>query len=95
MVKGELFLGAEKSTHSKKTKERVKEFLAPYEIIPFDSYASEIYAQIRGTLEKSGNIIGGNDLIIASTVLSANGTLITNNQNEFKRIMKLKTESWI
>lgn len=95
MVKGELLLGAEKSTHPKKTKDRVKEFLTPYEIISFDSYVSEIYAQIRGTLEKKGNFIGGNDLIIASTVLFSNGTLVTNNQNEFKRIKRLKTENWI
>lgn len=95
MVKGELLLGAEKSNNPKKTKEMVAEFLAPYEIISFDSDTSEIYAQIRGYLEKKGDIIGSNDLIIASTVLSSNGTLITNNQTEFKRIKSLKIESWI
>lgn len=46
------------------------------------------------TLKKKGIIIGPNDLIIASTVLSTNGILITKNIKEFMRIKELKIENW-
>lgn len=95
IVKAELFYGAEKSDSVKKNIEKIQSFLRPYIIAPFDSQSSEIYAKIRSQLEKGGEIIGANDLIIASTVLSNKGTLITNNQNEFKRVQKLKIENWI
>jgi tRNA(fMet)-specific endonuclease VapC len=45
-------------------------------------------------LQKAGKPIGGNDLIIASTVLAANGVLVTNNEQEFCRIDKLKIDNW-
>ena len=95
IVKAELFFGAEKSNDTKKNIEKVEKFLQPYEIVPFDSKASEVYAKIRVHLEKVGNIIGANDLIIASTVLCHKGTLVTNNQREFKSVKKLELENWI
>lgn len=38
--------------------------------------------------------IGGNDLIIASIVLSEDGILVTNNVDEFSRIKDLRIENW-
>jgi len=94
IVKAELLLGAYKSNNPEKTKKRVNEFLLPFIILPFDDEASIIYAKIRGMLEKRGNIIGPNDLILAATVLVHQGILITNNVDEFRRIKELKTENW-
>lgn len=94
IVKAELLLGAYKSNNPEKTKKRVDEFLLPFIILPFDDEASIIYAKIRGTLEKKGDIIGPNDLILAATVLTHEGILITNNVDEFRRIKELKTENW-
>lgn len=94
IVKAELMYGAEKSESKNKTKEKIVEFLLPFEIVGFNDEATEIYGKTREYLEKKGMIIGPNDLIIASTVLSQNGTLITNNAKEFKRIKELKIENW-
>jgi tRNA(fMet)-specific endonuclease VapC len=94
IVKAELLLGAYKSNNPKKTEEKVTEFLLPFTIIPFDDEASLIYSKIRGSLEKKGQIIGPNDLILASTVLANDGILVTNNVEEFKRIKELKIENW-
>ncbi len=69
-------------------------FLEPFEIIPFGDTEAEIYSEIRSELEKKGKPIGPNDLLIAASVISGNGTLITNNVNEFKRIPSLKVENW-
>ncbi|MBN1619488.1 type II toxin-antitoxin system VapC family toxin [candidate division WOR-3 bacterium] len=94
VVKGELLLGALKSQNSKRTMEAVKSFLFPFEIIPFDDSASEIYSNIRFILEKSGKTIGPNNFIIASIALSRKGFLVTNNEKEFKRIPGLKIRNW-
>ena len=50
---------------------------------------------MRAKLEKEGNVIGPNDLLIASIVLANDGILVTNNINEFNRIKKFKIENWL
>lgn len=94
IVKAELLYGAKKSNQSTSNLEKVNLFLEPFEIVDFDSDSSIFYSDIRYNLEKIGNIIGPNDLLIASTVISKNGTLVTNNVKEFKRVKDLKIENW-
>lgn len=94
IVKAELLFGAAKSNRKKQNTELINKFLLPLEIIPFDSRAAGFYAIVRSSLEKKGKVIGPNDLMIASIVLANNGTLVTNNIKEFKRIGKLKVVNW-
>ena len=94
IVKAELFYGAEKSVIKEETKEKINEFLLPFEIIGFNDEATEVYGATRRSLEKKGLIIGPNDLLIASIVLSENGILVTKNIKEFERIKELKIENW-
>lgn len=94
MVVAELRYGVEKSAKRDFNSERLERFISRYEIVPFDDNATKCYAEIRTILEKRGEIIGANDLVIAATVLSNGGTLITRNVKEFSRVKDLKTESW-
>ena len=94
IVKAELLLGIEKSRQKKNNKIIYEKFLEPFEVISFDDKAAIQYAIIRARLEKAGTIIGPNDLIIASIVLSHNGILVTHNVSEFKRIPGLLIEDW-
>ena len=94
IVKAELLYGAVKSKKRKENKITVNKFLLPFEIIPFDDKAAEIYAQIRADTASQGTPIGPNDLIIAATVLANTGTLISNNENEFSNIGGLEIENW-
>lgn len=94
IVKAELLFGLEKSKRKNLIKEKYKQFLEVFEIIPFDDAATHCYAKIRMILENKGTIIGGNDLLIASIVLARNGTLITHNVKEFNRVPKLSIEDW-
>jgi tRNA(fMet)-specific endonuclease VapC len=94
IVKAELLYGAEKSKNRSSNVDKVLKFIDPFEIIPFDDEASIFYSKIRSSLEIKGTIIGPNDYIIASIVLSKNGILVTNNESEFKRIKNLKIENW-
>jgi len=88
LVKAELLLGVEKS------EKKAQLFLEPFEIVGFDDGSALVYAKIRASLESRGRIVGPNDLIIAATVMSRNGILITHNTKEFKQISGLRIEDW-
>lgn len=94
IVSAELEYGAKKSSDYQKTIEVYRKFLSIYKVVPFTENEIEIYGDIRSELEKGGNMIGANDLLIASIVLSHNGILVTHNVGEFARIKKLKIEDW-
>ncbi|HPA63121.1 MAG TPA: type II toxin-antitoxin system VapC family toxin [Spirochaetota bacterium] len=94
IVKAELLYGAEKSQNKETNKNLIIKFLEPFEIKDFDDKCTIEYSKIRSALELKGTTIGPNDYIIASTVLSNDGILITNNVDEFKRIKNLRIENW-
>ena len=94
MVAAELLYGAEKSMKRQYNLRIFKLFLSLYEIAGFDEKAAIIYAAIRAELERNGQMIGGNDLVIAATVLAHEGTLITHNTNEFSRVNGLVVNDW-
>jgi len=91
----ELNYGVSKSKYQKQNSKRLEEFLAPFEILPYDENASRFYGKIRAQLESDGNIIGPLDMLIAAHALSKDIVLVTNNEKEFKRIKSLKVENWV
>lgn len=93
MVKAELLYNAEISKKSKENLLAVKQFLLPFDVVPFDDNAATEYSQIRNALEKMGMVIGPNDLVISATVVTHNGILVT--EKEFGRVPGLRTENWI
>ena len=95
IVKAELLLGSYKSDQRAKNLDKLERFLQPFEIIPFIDLVTYVYADIRCTLEKTGQIIGPNDLLIAAIVKFHEGILITNNTEEFKRVKGLQLENWV
>jgi tRNA(fMet)-specific endonuclease VapC len=95
IVKAELLYGAEKSEQKERNLKICTNFLEPFEIVGFDTHAAEIYAKIRSSLEKNGRIIGPNDLILAATVMSKRGILVTHNVREFACVEGLHFEDWV
>jgi tRNA(fMet)-specific endonuclease VapC len=95
IVQAELLTGAMKSQNRDHNLAAIRSFLAPLTIVPFDNKGAEYYAKIRSDLELQGRGIGPNDIIIAATVLSHGGTLVTNNTGEFKRVPGLKLVNWL
>ena len=91
----ELYYGAEKSKSQEKNKERVKQFVSTFEIIPFDEKSCTTYAKVRYELERLGIPIGPMDLLIASISLTYNFILVTNNSQEFKKVKGIKLENWV
>ncbi len=94
IVKAELLVGAEKSERKKENFDKINRLLLPLEVIGFNDLESIEYSKIRASLEKKGEVIGPNDIIIASIVKANNGVLVTNNTKEFKRVKGLKIKDW-
>jgi tRNA(fMet)-specific endonuclease VapC len=95
IVKAELLFGIEKSKQKEENQKIYDKFINTFEIINLDNESLKYYAKIRYGLEKNGNIIGSNDLFIASITLAHNGILVTHNTNEFRRIPQLAVEDWV
>jgi len=90
----ELMNGAKKSRQIETNTAKLNELAELLKIYPFDQKAAVFYGDVRSTLEKKGEIIGSNDLLIASHALSLGLTLVTNNEKEFNRVQGLKIENW-
>jgi tRNA(fMet)-specific endonuclease VapC len=95
IVKAELVLGADKSIRREKTIEILEAFLEPFETVSFIDQMCYTYADIRCKTEMGGNLVGPNDLLIASIVKFHEGILITHNVKEFSRIETLQIEDWV
>jgi tRNA(fMet)-specific endonuclease VapC len=91
----ELWFGAAKSSRPKSTRDSVDHFLAPFEILPFETAAAAEYADIRHALEKKGRPIGERDLLIAAIAKSRKLTVVTHNVREFARVSGLEVEDWL
>ena len=91
----ELQYGVEKSQHQHQNQTALNLFLAPLEIVNFDTYAAQHYGQIRTKLERLGTPIGAYDLLIAGHAQSLDIILVTNNTREFIRVSNLRVENWI
>ena len=91
----ELHHGAEKSERVAQNLEVIEEFASRLEILPYTEKASQHYGSIRSVLEKSGQVIGVNDLHIAAQARSEGLVLVTNNVREFERIPALAVENWV
>ena len=61
----------------------------------FDGDADRQYAEIRATLERAGQTIGANDLLIAAHARTLDLTLVTNKLREFERVPGLRLEDWL
>ncbi len=91
----ELMNGAKKSQRVEANVAILNELAELIEIRPFDKRAAICYGDVRSILEKKGNVIGSNDLLIAAHALSLDWILVTNNEKEFKRVDGLRIENWI
>jgi tRNA(fMet)-specific endonuclease VapC len=64
-------------------------------ILPLAEDADCHYAVLRADLERRGEPIGANDMLIAAHALSIDAVLVTDNLREFRRVQGLKLENWL
>jgi hypothetical protein len=63
-------------------------------ILDWPAEAAKDYAEIRAYLQKKGKMIGSNDLLIAAHARYLRAILVTNNEDEFRRVPGLKIDNW-
>lgn len=94
MVACELRYGAVKK-NSAKLAQRLDEVLASISVLSLDREIEQHYASIRADLERRGEPIGQNDLLIAAHALALDAVLVTDNVREFERVKGLRVENWL
>ncbi|CAK8712935.1 Ribonuclease VapC [Candidatus Electrothrix aarhusensis] len=74
---------------------RVEQLLNTLPVLPLEENVAHQYGEIRTVLERAGQPIGGNDLLIAAHALTLRLTVITANLREFTRVPGLAVENWL
>ncbi len=90
-----LLYGAERSNDPPRIRREVERFAARLTVLPFDREASAHTADMRGDLERRGNLIGPYDLMIAGHARSRGLVVVTGNLGEFQRVLGLRSEDWL
>lgn len=94
IVASEIRFGCAKKISMPLTK-RANTILNALTTVPLEEPLDTHYADIRNTLETQGQPIGPNDLLIAAHARSLGLTLVTANEEEFRRVENLKVENWL
>jgi tRNA(fMet)-specific endonuclease VapC len=94
IVAAELRYGAAKKG-SPRLSAQLEAVLGALDVIAWEPPADAAYGDLRAALEKSGRLIGPNDLLIAAQSLALGMVLVTDNVGEFERVDGLKVENWL
>lgn len=94
VVRAELFFGLYKSARLLKNQQKLSDFLSQFASLPFDDAAAQTYGVIRAQLERRGEPIGPNDLLIAAIARCHDAVVVTHNLREFQRVDGLLCEDW-
>ena len=94
VVAGELHFGSKKRGSVRLTTQ-LEDILSALEILPLEEPADRRYGELRTYLEKRGETIGPNDMLIAAHALAVECVLITANVREFSRVPGLQVENWL
>ncbi len=92
---GELLYGAKKSQSTEKNLAVVYRIKELFPVISIDMPIIETFGDLKSKYRKIGIIIDDFDLLIASTALTYNYTLVTNNIKHFEKIDGLDLENWV
>jgi tRNA(fMet)-specific endonuclease VapC len=91
---GELLFGARKSKFVEKNLAVVYRIRELFPILNIDTAVIETFSELKSHGQKIGSIVDDMDLLIASTALTLNLTLVTNNAKHYHKINGLKIENW-
>lgn len=94
IVAAELRYGAAKRGSSGLSA-RLAAVLGTLKILALESPIDVTYGLLRARLERRGQPIGANDLLIAAQALTLGLTLVTDNEREFAKVEGLARENWL
>ena len=94
VVVAELRYGAAKRGSSRLTMQ-LETVLDAVDVLALEQPVDAVYGELRARLERAGQSIGGNDLLIAAHALALGHTVVTDNEREFSRVVDLRIENWL
>ncbi len=94
VVAAELRYGAAKKDCSRLTVQ-LEAVLHAIDVLALEQPVDAVYGGLRSRLERAGQSIGANDLLIAAHALALGHTVVTDNEREFSRIDDLHVENWL
>ena len=95
VVLGELFSGAYKMPNPARILAGIADLLQDVSVLDFDSACAEQFGKVRGALLQQGFQIPTADLMIASTALVHNLTLVTHNTADYQNVPGLRIDDWL
>jgi tRNA(fMet)-specific endonuclease VapC len=91
---GELIFGAKKSKNREKNLATVYRVGELFPVIDLTKGIVETFGEVKALLQKKGKTVEDFDLLIGSTALYLNYTLVTKNVKHFSMIPDLRIENW-
>lgn len=94
VVAGELRCGAERRGSERLTAQ-MEAILRLLQVLPLSDHADIHYGRLRAGLERQGQPIGGNNMLIAAHALAIQAVLVSDNVRAFERVDGLSLENWL
>jgi tRNA(fMet)-specific endonuclease VapC len=94
VVAAELRYGAAKKDSSRLSVQ-LEAVLDAVDVLALEQPVDAVYGELRARLERAGQSIGGNDLLIAAQALALGHAVVTDNVREFSRVVDLRIENWL
>jgi tRNA(fMet)-specific endonuclease VapC len=94
IVAAELRYGAAKRASSRLS-EQLESVLGAVDVLALEPPVDVVYGELRARLERNGQPIGANDMLIAAHALALGHTIVTDNEHEFARVENLPLENWL
>ena len=91
---GELVYGAEKSKSVEKNLRTVSEIKEIFPLLDITADVMDIFGKIKALVQKIGKPSDDMDLLIATTAIANEMTLVTHNTKHFEHIPNLKLTDW-
>jgi tRNA(fMet)-specific endonuclease VapC len=94
IVAAELRYGAAKKSSSRLSAQ-LNTVPGALDVLVLEAPVDTFYGELRARLERAGQSIGANDLLIAAHALALGHAVVTDNEREFSRIDDLRVENWL
>lgn len=94
IVAAELRYGAARKGSERLTGQ-LEAVLGAIDVLAFEAPADVAYCALRAELERKGQLIGPNDMLIAAHARTLRCVLVTHNEDEFRRVPELSVENWL
>jgi tRNA(fMet)-specific endonuclease VapC len=95
ITQAELYYGAYNSTRVEGNLARIDTLVQYLEVLPLSEIVLKRYGSLKVALRRDGQPLPDFDLLIASTALTTDSLLVTNNARRYERVPGLQQDNWL